>query len=910
MHNILAGLRSLFRRGEESREMDEELRDYLNRSVEDKLRRGRSAREARVELASFEPVKESMRDAGWESTVESLWRDLRFGARILIRRPAFTVVAALSLAVGIAANTSIFSVFDALMLRRLPVSHPEALYTLQRHEGQMTSDAMSYRWYERFRALNNVFADAAAITNEDRSNVEVNGVRDERQVQVGLVTGNYFAVIGAEAAIGRTFTASDDVTAGGHPVVVLSDQYWRKVFGGDPSVPGRRLRLNQTTYTVLGVMPRAFSGEWVGRPTDFWIPISMLAQVLTELPPDPVRGGRMNYVPLVRLRPDVSGRQAMAAVAVVYQDIWKERLGANPSPEMIRQARQSRLDLVPAEYGFSPQRAALSKPIAILIVSAGLLLLITCANVANLLIARTAGREREIAVRLALGGGQARILRQLLVESLLLAALGGALGMLFAVWASGALLGLVATGPAQMGGGITPDPLRLEVHMDSRMLGFTFALSLVTGMTFGIIPAFRASKGFNQRGADGLARRGFLGKSLMVTQVALSLILLIGAALFSRTLHNLQTQDLGLDRRHTLLAWTSLRQGARIFDRASALFDQVPDRLALLPGVQSSSASVYGLLNGSESAGVDAAVAGQPLTASDDAKVLSDLVTPRYFESLELHMLAGRDFDARDDAHAPRVVIVNEALARRFFGRSNPVGQRIDFGSVASNRSIAGGPLTGRTFEIVGVVADSIHVRPRDRSRMMIYRPYRQDPAHLVSMCVVVRTVGEAGPMIDKVRQEVRRIDSGLPVLLVDTVDQQLSDLLVQERLIATLSGFFGGAAVLLACVGLYGLVSYSVAQRTNEIGVRIAVGAVRAHILRLVLGETLRLVGAGIAIGVPLALVATRAIAAQLFGVGTSDPVSMLCAAALLSAVAITAAWIPARRAASVDPVTALRSE
>jgi predicted permease len=509
---------------------------------------------------------------------------------------------------------------------------------------------------------------------------------------------------------------------------------------------------------------------------------------------------------------------------------------------------------------------------------------------------------------LALGAGRARLLRQLLTESVMLSTLGGGLGLLFATWANSMLLSLVSAGPAQMGGGVTPDPLYLELRPDGRMLAFTFSLSILTSLLFGLAPALRGIRNIGERSTAGLARTSLSGRALVVAQVALSLILLIGAGLFAGTLRRLQSQQLGLDRRHVLLVWTSLRQGARIFDRATPVFEQIPTRLAELPGVESASASVYGLLNGGQSSGVDVAVPGR--AADEGARALSDLVAPRYFETLGMRLLAGRDFNLRDNAKAPPVVIINEAMSRRFFGGTSPVGQRIDFGSVASNRSIAGGALGSTRFEIVGVVGNAIHVRPRDRDGLMFYRPYAQDVPHLVSACLALRTAGPAGPMADRVRQELRRLDASLPVLRIDTVEQQLEDTLGQERLIAILTGFFGLAALSLACIGLYGVVSYSVARRTSEIGVRMAFGALPAHILRMVMTDTLSMVAAGVAIGVPVALAGARSIESQLYGVSATDAATVCGACGLMAAVAAIAGWLPARRAARVDPLTALRCE
>lgn len=834
-------------------------------------------------------------------------QDLRFGMRMLLKNKVLTSVAVISLALGIGANTAIFSVIDALMLKPLPVKNPEQLVTFKEvlPDG-FVRGSLTYSKFERLAPLTDVFSGLLAAASADRSNVTINGTGggiDEGQVRASLVTGNYFSLLGVNATVGRTLTEDDDRVEGGHPVTVISDGYWERKFARAEDVVGRTITLNSTTFTIVGVAQRGFSGEWVGRLTDMWFPVAMAHQILPEMPAGQ-RGSRLGYQVIGRLKPGITMAQAQAAGQLANQQLLLEEAGPNPTPERLQGISETRLQADPAARGRSPQREALAQPLTILMVIVGLILVVACANVANLLLTRSAARQHELAVRMALGAGHWRIVRQLLTESLLLAAMGGALGLFLASVMTTVLSGFVGSGP--VGFNTAPLAISLDLHTDGRVLAFTAGICLLTGILFGLAPAFRSSKmaltpALSGRGADHRNRGGVFNPSrmLVITQVALSLLLLIGAGLFVRTLRNLRTQDLGLDREHVLLVWTAPMQGGRMGKAAAPLFEAAQERISRLPGVSSASPSVYGFLNGSPFIGTTVRVPGiEP--RPEDPKAQMDLVAPRYFETLGMRLLAGRDFTDRDTDTTPRVVIINESMARYFFGNENPIGKHIGFQFTGTPGEI----------EIVGVVNNAKHITPRDQDRFMFYIPYRQDVGHLLQMCVAVRASGDPRNVAASVRQELREIDPKLPVLKVDTVGEQLDDLLVQERLIATLASSLGVLGAFLACFGLYGVVSHTVARRTNEIGIRLALGATPAKILRMVLKESLLLVIIGIALGVPAALVVARLISSRLFGVAPADPVTITIGILLMFGVASAAAFVPARKAANVDPMIALRHE
>jgi predicted permease len=836
--------------------------------------------------------------------MQILLQDLRYGARMLLKQPGFTMTAVLTLALGIGANTAIFGVLDALLLRKLPVKDPDELVTLEQvfPDGDRQAN-FGFADYARFQELAQVFASVSATTWMDGFNVAASdaGV-DEGQARVSVVTGNFFSLLGVGARLGRAFTEEDDRDLGARPVAVISDAYWERRFHRAPDVLGRTLTLNGAKLDIIGVTPRGFSGDWTGWPTDFWVPVAMQYQVTPGLEPGP-RGSRSQFKLLARLKPGVTIQQAQAAGQILHQQMLKD------APFGSGLNKSARFYLASAATGYSTQRDTFKQPVQILMWVVGVVLLIACANVANLLLARAAARRHEIAVRLAIGAGRWRVVRQLMTESLLLALLGGALGLLLAAWGNDFLGAFARSGPA---GSVIfgAKSVALDLRLNARVFTFTAMVCLVTTALFGLAPALRGSRvslisALGGRGAvtESNSDRSRLRKALVIVQVALSLVLLTGAAIFVQTLRNLKSEDLGLNREHTLLVWTQPGQTGLPAYEITSLFWTIQDRLAALPGIVSASASVSGVLTGGGGGPViraEGAAGGQDIRVNGSATV-----GPRYFATLGQPLLAGREFTRLDadplpgTERAPRAVIVNESLAHRLFGDENPLGRRL---------------LEGRgervtAAEIVGVVKDGRYRNPREADGMVTYWPVLEG-GRMARLCLVIRAAGTATSVAASVRQELRALAPALPVLKLDTIDEQLDDLLFQERLVTKLAAFFGALTVLLACLGLYGLMSYTVTQRTREIGVRLALGVTPAAVFRLVLRESLLLTLIGIGSGLPLAAATTRMATSRIFGVSAGNLPTLLVTTLMLMTVALLACWLPARRATRVDPLAALRSE
>ena len=605
-----------------------------------------------------------------------------------------------------------------------------------------------------------------------------------------------------------------------------------------------------------------------------------------------------------RLKPGVALEQAQAATQVVNSQIVA---ASGLSQETIHHDGLDipvRLDL--AARGYSPQRKSFAQPVIIIMIVVGLVLTIACVNVANLLLARSAARRREMAIRRALGAGRMRIIRQLLTESILLAVLAGALGLVFAVWGKALIVKFMASGPA-VGAASELVSIDLDLTTDARLLGFTAAVCVLTGILFGLAPAFRGSNvslapGLTQRGAgpDSSGTRGGPAKLLVIPQVALLLVLLVGTGLFVRTLQNLRALDLGFDREHLLQIWTAPYQIGRVGPALAPLYQQTQDRLSALPGVVSVSVSTRGLLNGLEgNTGTSDAlrVEGQPPKSGQ--RLARALITPGFFDTVGMKVLDGRDFTDRDTDVSPFVAIINETMAQFYFGDEYAIGKRFAMGHDV-----------GFPRQVVGIVKDAKYDTPREKTPLMLYLPYRQATGQLSDMCVAVRTTGSPASMAATIRQEFQGVDRSMPVLKVNSIEDQLTDVLVQERMVTALAVFLGVLAVLLASLGLYGVISYTVAGRTNEIGIRMALGATGPDILRMVLKETLVLVLIGVALGVPLVFATTRLTSAMLFGVSAVDPLTIAAASVLMIAVATLAGLLPSRRASRVDPMVALRYE
>ena len=897
--------RNLFRRARKEQELTEEIDAYLEMLIEQKINEGLNPAEARraalIEFGGREQAKEKVRDAIVGHQLETFWQDLRYGLRALGRNPAFAAVAVLSLALGIGANTAIFSLMDAVLLKMLPVKNPEQLFFLEKAgvpPRPKRFSNLSHAFFEQSRAQRETLAGVCAFAYSLRVNAVVDGQAEVAQAQ--QVSGDFFATLGVNALLGRNFTEDDDKVPGGHPVVVISYNYWQRRFGRDPEVVGKSVALNGHPFTIIGVTPPDFFGVMVGESPDLWAPAMMFAQLNPGRSIEEYFNNPLHNV-LARLKPGVSEQQTRAALTnLLQQSLMAE--DSQLSPERRQALRQQSVALMPANQGLSRLREQFSEPLRILMAVVGLILLIACANVANLLLARATARKKEIAVRLALGAGRFRLIRQLLTESMLLAFIGGALGLLFAWWGSGFLLELVGSGY---------DPVFLNLTLDLRVLGFTAVASLLAGVLFGLAPAWRATSvdltpalKDSARGSGAGSRLG-LGKTLVVVQVALSLLLLIGAGLFVRSLEKLKGLDAGLNQENVLLVSTDPRmigyQGRQIAD----LYQRMLERIKTIPGVRYASLSRQGLLSpyGSTMSVVVQARAPRPGENSftrDNMNTQSYCgVGPEYFEAVGMTILRGRGFTAQDDEDAPRVAVINEAFARYYFGDEDPIGRR--FG---------GGPETSGQIEIVGVVKDAKYKSLREPAPRTHYIPYRQDSTSWRETTFQIRTVADPAGVIASVRQAAREIDANLPLFNIKTLATQVDESLAQERLIGVVSSFFSLLALLLAGIGLYGIMAYAVSQRTREVGVRMALGARRGAVLRMVLRQGMKLVLIGVGLGLAASLAVTRLIASQLFGVTATDPVTFIGAPALLLIVALLACYAPARRATKVDPLVTLRCE
>ncbi|MCI0389447.1 MAG: ABC transporter permease [Acidobacteria bacterium] len=817
-----------------------------------------------------------------------MFQDLRYGVRMLLKHKGFTSVAVLSLALGIGANTAIFSLIDAVLLKNLPVRAPEQLYLIAHSGLRGVSEGSNFPFYEQIRDHSRSFSEVIAF-NPNQWKVTV---KDEtEQVSGQVVSGNYYPTLGVGALIGRTLTVADNQVPGGHPVAVISYAYWKRRFAQDPGVLGQNMTINLTPFTIIGVTPPEFFGLQVGRSADITVPMSMHPLVGSGAGLGN-RDGWWRLPMMGRLKPGVSIEQARAEVDLLLQQFLDE---VKTRPQL-RQDHFKRAELMPAGNGLAELRRQFSDPLRILMAIVGLVLLIACANVANLLLARAAVRQKEVAIRLALGAGRLRLIRQLLTESVLLAVMGGLLGLLFAYWGADYLVSFIPQEGA---------PITLHFNPDLRVLSFTVALSLLTGILFGLAPALRATRldlspalKDDARGSGvGPSRLG-LGKLLVVAQVAISLLLLIGAGLFVRSLQKLRGLDTGFERNNVLL-FTIDAYGTNYKDtKLAALHRGLLERLSVMPGVRSASLSQYSPISGAGQ-GRRISVPGFAHQSEEDGLITVNWVGPNYFETMGIPLVVGRAFTPGDNEQAPRIAVISESVARYYFPNENPVGRRINISR----------PPEGGECEIVGVVKDAKFQSLRQENQRLVYLAHLQGPPWRL-MTFALRTAGDPAGLIAAVRHEVRAAGEDIPMTHVKTLVAQIDESLAQERLVASLSGFFGLLALLLSCVGLYGIMAYTVARRTREIGIRLALGAQPGNVLWLVMRETLLLVLIGVATGLPAALATTRLISTLLFELTANDPLTIALATSLLIAVAALAGYLPARRAARVDPMVVLRQE
>lgn len=837
--------------------------------------------------------------------LQGTWKDVRYGLRLLLKNPGFTAVAVLSLALGIGANTAIFTIIDAVMLRMLPVKNPQELMSLRLTEPSErgfsrwtdgnSETAFPYPGFAEMRARNQVFSSLIAFKSTGRLNVEVDGGAEIARGQ--LVTADYFRVLGVRLILGRDFTDADD-RPGAEPVAIIGHGYWQRRFGGDRSVVGKKVVVNGLPCTIAGVTSPEFFGLQPGGAVDISLPLALQPVAVPRLgEPDVSLFTATNQWWLEaagRLKPGVTEAQALANMDLLFKSTV---LDAIPESKKVKPAALPALLIEPAGRGLGGLRRQFEQPLTILMIVVGAILLIACANVANLLLAKAATRQKEIAVRLSMGATRWRLIRQLLVESMMISALGGISGSVLAYWGSTLLVTMIQQGNNR---------LTLDLRPNLNVLAFTAAACILTGLLFGLAPAFRATRvdltpALKQNAASlgGGRQRMGLTKSLVVSQVALSLVLLSGATLFVRSLVNLQSQNVGFSRDNLLLFGIAPREAGYKGVRYANLCRDIQNGLARLPGVQSATSSLHLLLSGS-SRGNSLTIPGYTAGANERMSVQVLPVGTDFLPTMGITLLQGRDLNARDDENAPKVALVNETMARKYWAGQNPVGRRFK--------------LSKLDMEVVGVVQDARYNSLRKEIAPVVYHPFVQDIDSMPHMHFEVRTAGDAAALIPAVRAVVASLDARLPLFDVKTQTEQIDELLLQERLFARLTGFFGVLALTLVCVGLYGIMSYAVARRTSEIGIRMALGARSGNILGMVLRETLTLVGAGVVIGVAASLVTAKladaAISGLLFGVKITDVSAIVFAAGVLAAIALLAGSVPARRASRVDPMVALRSE
>lgn len=873
---------NLLNRRRRERELDEEIRAHLAMAVRDRIERGEDPREAelaaRREFGNRTLVEEATREVwGWR-VLEDMLRDVRYAVRGMRRSPGVTAAAVLSLALGIGANTAIFSLMYTVMLRSLPVARPEELVELlQKYPGEPRGNGYwSQRSYEHYRDHNHVFSELTGTSIDNVVRVKVEG--SERQILKGeYVMGNYFSLLGVRLALGRMLGPEDKPGTG---VVVVSWALWNSRFQQDPGVIGRRLLVDDESAEIVGVAPRQFTGLRVNAQTDVWMPSKPKAGLAL----------------FGRLKPGVSLEQAQAEIATLYRFTIEERAEGSKDPLV----RQLRVELELAAAGFSGVRDRVGQPLAVLMAIVAVLLLLACVNVAGLLLARGAGRAREMALRLGLGASRGRLLRQMLTESMLLSLLGTLAGAVVAIVGTSALVRIMDSGREH-------EQLHLQVRPDGTLLLFGAALAVLTGMLFGLAPALSALRStpaspLRQSGKSVETRwQRFLGQGLVSTQVALSMLLLSAGGLFLGHVWNLRGTDLGFRRDHVLLVQLDPSQSGLIGERLAAVYRELLERLGALPDVRSVSLSAPTPLQGAGASGF-AIVEGFTERAEDRRRVSISYVGPRYFATMETRLLAGREFEYRDASMNPRPAIINRTMARRYFAGRDPIGKRITLENVTLSR-------TPSTYEIVGVAEDANYMEIREEQRRSIYLPAFRGTG-VTAGTLVIRTQGSPERFGGEVRRLVAETGETIAVTRMITLSDQVDASIVLERMMGTLAGFFAALGALLAGIGVYGLLAYAVTRRTGEIGIRLALGATPSRVLRMVLRESLGIVTVGVVLGIPLALWGRRAAAALVADLSVHPARSLAIGVAGIIVVALAASYVPARRAASVNPMESLRHE
>jgi len=831
----------------------------------------------------------------------AILQDLLYSVRSLRKSPVFLLVAVLSLALGIGANTAIFSLINQLILQPLPVREPDRLVMLagrgKHYGGNNGPDKLSYPMYQEIRDKNQVFS---GMFCSYPSTVSATFQGRTELIGADFVSGNYFPVLGIVAAMGRVFTASDDLIQGGHPLAVLSHGYWRARFSADPGIVGKEIVVNGRALTIIGVSQAGFDGVEPGRAPQIRIPMTMRDD-LPRTDFGRLNNNRFRWAEVFgRLKPGVSMQQAQAGLQPLFHQILNREVTEKPfakaSPVVKQEFLRMWMEVMPGSKGRSNLRKTYSRPLFALMGIVGLVLLIACSNLANLLIARASSRQKETAVRLALGAGRGRIIRQLLVESFVLAALGGCLGVGLAVAIDRALIGFL---PSEH------TPISLSGTPDWTVLGFTLAISVLAGMLFGLVPALQSTRTEladtlkDQAGAVIRGGSAGLRKGLVVAQVSLSLLLLVGAGLFSQSLRNLKALNPGFDV-NNLVAFNVDPTMSRYDPKwAADYFRRLRDRLNTLPMVESNTLAVIPVLENDEWDNW-VTIEGYAVKEDERPDPHVQFCSPGLFKTLKIPVLLGRDFNERDLDGAPKVGIVNQKFVKRYFGSADPLGRHIGMGI---------DPGTKLDIEIVGVVGDTKYENMREEIPEEFYMPFDQK-GFADGATVYVRAQGDPTRVFNMLRAEVTAVDPMVPMDDLRTLDHQVQVSLLTERLLATLSSVFGFLATLLAALGLYGVMAFMVTRRTREIGIRIALGARHGSVVWMVLRETLTLAGIGLVIGLAGAYSATRLIQTQLFGVGPTDAVTIAAACLGIIGVTVLAGYIPARRATAIDPMRALRWE
>ena len=848
--------------------------------------------------------------AGWDALLlqpqrweDEMIQDLRYGIRMLLQHKGLSLVAVLSLALGLGANTAIFTLVNTALLKPLPVKDPVQLvyFTVAGPEG--VGVRFNFPLIEQFAQNNHSCTDviATSITADWRMS-EPGASRGTESVQATRVSGKYFGALGVGTVVGRTLTEADDSAAGPQPVAMISYNYWQRRFGGDASVVGKKITLDNYPFTIVGVAPEGFHGFEIGDNPDLWFPLRM-----TPLLPsgNQILSNRNAWVlrALARLKPGVSRVQAQADLNAILRQHLSEiepQRAASFTPAQRRNYFERGLQLEAGATGYSPLRQSITQPLFVLMIIVGLVLLIACANVANLLLARAAGRRRELAVRMALGAGRFRLMRQLLTESVLLAALSGALGLVLARWGAQFLLLYLPRQKAAV----------LDIGFDVRVIGFTAAASLLACLLFGVVPALRATRldlnSTLKAASSGttLRSRMWLHKSLVVAQVAISLCLLIGAGLFVRSLLNLRNLDAGFDRENVVLFQLDGLPKYSPPQRLSVL-QQLFAKLEALPGAQSASRAQFSLLSGATTT-MRVAADGQTPRSDADSTCHQLWVGPKFFATMGIPLLQGRDFNAQELQpvqtslpNATLAAVINQTMARDYFGNRDPLGQHF---------RLQEGPFKDLPVEVIGIAKDTKYASLREQTPRTFYLSFFQAPTD-GGGTYMLRTL-DAASSAAAIPRIARELDPQMQVLSLQTMNDVVDDSLMQERFIAQLGAFFSLSALLLACIGLYGVMSYATTRRTQEIGIRIALGASHNEVLKLILTQGMQLVLAGIMLGVLAALVATRTMKALLFNLSATDPATYFAVTLLLAAVALLACYLPARRATKVNPLSALRHE